>query len=542
MPYSGPSDSTLPDYVKKLNAKDKRQWVAVFNSAYQSCQDEGGEDCESSAFAQANGVVKVGGRRMDITELWEKIRALFEPLIERIKDVASWDGSASRYGSTEAYCRACLINMNTGPSADWTQAKCKLPVKDTDGQPVRQAIHAAAAALAGARGGIDAPPDEKKKAANKIISYYNQMDEQAPDSVYKAAGKTPPKRSTAYLPTQTRALTITRAADGQARWLVIAASAVVNRVGAIDSTVLFDNFIRRASESGEYPALDFLHEGEQLRFGPADWLKRDGALYLASGTFDDTDIARAAQVGLEKDQDYWGASIAYHPMSEPLRLVAEGDIPVYTDGINNYISIVPKRMAANLFTAASVTEEVMRMDQRAYEELVKLVGEEAAKPFAAMVDEANRTITKTGMVVRADEPKAEIPPAMPAVPVVIAEAPKAEPAPVEERADEPWKSALDALTERVAQIEKALKDGDESKRSSEERAVKELDRIKSDLAGVMDSKSRWDQWLNDLPESIRAETESVYRARNQSPAPMTAEQLAAQNIAALHKGPRHSRQ
>ena len=36
------------------------------------------------------------------------------------------------------------------------------------------------------------------------------------------------------LPTQTRALTITRDAQGIPRWLMIAASAVVNKVGAID--------------------------------------------------------------------------------------------------------------------------------------------------------------------------------------------------------------------------------------------------------------------------------------------------------------------
>jgi hypothetical protein len=64
MPYS-PDDPNLPDYVKSLSAKRKRQWTDIFNSSYSRCMkgksgDDAGKQCESSAFAQANGVVKVG--------------------------------------------------------------------------------------------------------------------------------------------------------------------------------------------------------------------------------------------------------------------------------------------------------------------------------------------------------------------------------------------------------------------------------------------------------------------------------------------------
>jgi|PlaIllAssembly_1097288.scaffolds.fasta_scaffold151339_2 cation transport regulator ChaB len=55
MPYSTVGD--LPPAVKKLPEKRQRQWMAVWNSAYQSCLEKGGADCEASAFAQAWGVV-----------------------------------------------------------------------------------------------------------------------------------------------------------------------------------------------------------------------------------------------------------------------------------------------------------------------------------------------------------------------------------------------------------------------------------------------------------------------------------------------------
>lgn len=54
MPYSTVSD--LPPAVQKLPENKKKQWMHVWTSAYNKCG--GGKECESSAFAQAWGVVK----------------------------------------------------------------------------------------------------------------------------------------------------------------------------------------------------------------------------------------------------------------------------------------------------------------------------------------------------------------------------------------------------------------------------------------------------------------------------------------------------
>ena len=61
MPYTGPGDDSLPDNIKDLPEDDRARWVEVWNSAYSSCIDDGGESdtCESSAFAQANGVWRI---------------------------------------------------------------------------------------------------------------------------------------------------------------------------------------------------------------------------------------------------------------------------------------------------------------------------------------------------------------------------------------------------------------------------------------------------------------------------------------------------
>lgn len=57
MPYKL-DGADAPDFIQKMPAKKRRQWIRVWNSAFARCQSEGGKDCEASAFKQANSVVK----------------------------------------------------------------------------------------------------------------------------------------------------------------------------------------------------------------------------------------------------------------------------------------------------------------------------------------------------------------------------------------------------------------------------------------------------------------------------------------------------
>ncbi len=86
------------------------------------------------------------------------------------------------YEDTEAFCAACLIDLNE-PGAEKVKGQCKLPIKEPNGQYNANAIHAAAAVLAGARGGVQAPPEEKRKAARKLIRLYHEMKEEPPESL-----------------------------------------------------------------------------------------------------------------------------------------------------------------------------------------------------------------------------------------------------------------------------------------------------------------------------------------------------------------------
>lgn len=94
-----------------------------------------------------------------------------------------WGGiTASDYSDAAAYCAACLLDLNP-LGKEKTKAACKLPVKEPGGAYNRNAIHAAAAVLAGARGGVQASPEEKRKAARRLIRLYREMEEEPPESL-----------------------------------------------------------------------------------------------------------------------------------------------------------------------------------------------------------------------------------------------------------------------------------------------------------------------------------------------------------------------
>jgi hypothetical protein len=100
----------------------------------------------------------------------------------------------SDYPDANSFCKACLIDLNP-PGKDKVKDLCKLPVKEPNGTLNRNAVHAAAAALAGARTPLKVPSDKKKKAARRLIRIYLvDLKETPPESLYRIAGLPVPKR------------------------------------------------------------------------------------------------------------------------------------------------------------------------------------------------------------------------------------------------------------------------------------------------------------------------------------------------------------
>lgn len=91
-----------------------------------------------------------------------------------------WSDYTEADYSLEQWARACLIKPSGTPTS---KAQCKLPVRTPMGTLSRAGVHAAAAALAGARGGINATAEEKKQAAAALVRLYGKLNEEAPPSL-----------------------------------------------------------------------------------------------------------------------------------------------------------------------------------------------------------------------------------------------------------------------------------------------------------------------------------------------------------------------
>lgn len=221
-------------------------------------------------------------------------------------------------------------------------------------------------------------------------------------------------RVTEEFPTvvETRSTIIRSQKDGRYRWFSVSASSVLNRVAEIDSRDLFDSFVAHAEETGEYPIRQIVHLGERLRTGQADWLARDGNLYLTSGLYDDTPLAQLEIRARLNNPDAWGDSIGYWPTQEPdLVEVARGvKVPVYRAGINKEISTLLEVDAANLFTVGRI-QEVNRMaiSSKQMETLIALHrdagSEDPEADVQAMlaelgIEERNRAIEEDGLITR----------------------------------------------------------------------------------------------------------------------------------------------
>lgn len=90
--------------------------------------------------------------------------------------------TASDY-SIEQWHAACLIHQHEGPPT--SKGQCKLPIKTPNGAVNKNGVFAAAAALAGARGGVHASSEQKAAAARVLVRYYRQMDKEPPASLMK---------------------------------------------------------------------------------------------------------------------------------------------------------------------------------------------------------------------------------------------------------------------------------------------------------------------------------------------------------------------
>lgn len=109
-----------------------------------------------------------------------KLQQTVPDSIEHIS-VKPWSSFTKADYTVEQWHKACLIHMHDGPPT--SKSQCKLPVKTPNGALNKNGVFAAAAALAGARGGVHAPPDQLAKAKRALGYIYSNMGAKLPPSL-----------------------------------------------------------------------------------------------------------------------------------------------------------------------------------------------------------------------------------------------------------------------------------------------------------------------------------------------------------------------
>ncbi len=214
---------------------------------------------------------------------------------------------------------------------------------------------------------------------------------------------------TEFAPVRSKIRTL-RMANGDAWWLSISCSAVLNRVGEIDSRALFqsfeDNFVRLAAES-VYPYRTVYHEGEGLAYGQCRFVAAEDDLLITAGMYDMTHpLAQAEVRALANNGQEYGESIGYMPLSAPERVEVARDVAadVYRSGQLVEISLLEERDAASFFTRPTVVKErAMRASTKDFvKKLFADAGmdEAAADEFVEGADATQRSITEQGLITR----------------------------------------------------------------------------------------------------------------------------------------------
>jgi len=460
--------SDAKDHTEKADTPEKQKvWAKVANDRLQACLDEDGEQatCEASAIKQANSVVAKMEERASglLRAFWDAITAPFKSQEEK-------EPPEERAIAMQLVFDQIMGALEESGRWAWIHDV----YREDDGSLF--AVMSEAGKL------YRVPVNIAGSTAT--LGEWLEVTEAFPPAA------------------QTRT-TITRQADGRYRWVSVSATAVLNRVGEIDSTSLFDSFVQHATETGEYPYRTFYHQGEAMRTGQCDFLAREGVCLLTSGLYDDSELAQAEIEALERDADKWGESIGYLPTVPPqfVGVAADVTVPVYGAGVLREISLLPQDRAASWFTAVGVME-VTRMRKEVFDALVQLCGgdEEKARKLAESTDGLNREVAEGGLIARAGEPTQETPAQEPELPpeiereVVLDDAAMAL---VAQQFDAKLAGVLAPFTEKLDALTKAL----DELRGVEQQAREAVDTRIKVLEATDVEKQR--VWSSDLPRRER---------------------------------------
>ena len=303
--------------------------------------------------------------------------------------------------------------------------------------------------------------------------------------------------------TARESITVFRDKNGVEKFVSIANVAIKNRDGELDSTELYDDFIRNIASFGK-PYLTIWHKGDLLRIGSIENQYRDGPLLYVFGTFNNTKLARGTAKALAKNPGKYGVSIGFKATTSPrLETIQGAIVPVYTRGILVEVSVLPEYLACSMMTNINVARSAQltkQVDPKLREMLMEFLEGDQAEVDSILAggEQRKSRIDEAGDVIREakDEGKKE-------VPVVEAkETDKTSPLAPTEVVRE-LELTPEFMAEIVRETLKAL-ESNELKREAEEVVAlrSELDGLKT-LVGELNSKLEILTQTKDIVEAER---------------------------------------
>lgn len=273
MPYSGADDKDLPENVKKLSKKQRKQWVEIFNSTIK----DGGD--ESKAFRYANGVIKKQAKA------WIESWNVYDSQVSQADSEYNALGASNTQG-----CANCnwfispdgciLVNGTVSPTGI---CKFWLEPKKWEPSPMEVVIV-----------GDETKELDEEGIVSRIKSFLSSLGIKglAPDndnekeSVVETAGEIPftaPQPPVQYEPDK---LYFIKQADERIRFFTIFSNNFKDRENETITEEAHKEFADWTEQTKQFPELHLWHCGKSSKWGAADWIDYTNGFICASGLVD----------------------------------------------------------------------------------------------------------------------------------------------------------------------------------------------------------------------------------------------------------------
>ena len=159
------------------------------------------------------------------------------------------------------------------------------------------------------------------------------------------------------------------------RWRAWWTNNAKDRVGENFSAKAIDAYIARV-DAGKVPYPELWYKHLPMRMGKADALARIGYMTFATGKFYDTPVGQKGRAYLEAEQKAGHGKTNSHGYLYPTNLLKKG---VYNAFNTFEISVLDPGEEANPYTNFEVKTMFAKLDEKKFEELKHIFGEEAVR-------------------------------------------------------------------------------------------------------------------------------------------------------------------